>query len=106
MSIRFGPVLIFMAAVLVLAQGCAGPVRQEAVPPAITTQAQIPGLEAVRYRIGFDHEAIERETIESLRREQAYRAASGHRGPLPPTAFLAISGGGDNGAFGLSLIHI
>jgi hypothetical protein len=105
MSIRLGPVLIFMAAVLVLAQGCAGPVRQEAVPPAMTTQAQIPGLEAVRYRIGFDHEAIERETIESLRREQAYLAASGHRGPLPPTAFLAISGGGDNGAFGTGLLN-
>jgi hypothetical protein len=105
MSIRLGPVLIFIAAVLVLAQGCAGPVRQEAVPPAMTTQAQIPGLEEVRYRIGFDHEAIERETIDSLRREQAYLTASGHRGPLPPTAFLAISGGGDNGAFGTGLLN-
>ncbi len=104
MSIRSGPLLIFMAAAMVLAQGCAGPVRLEAVPPAMTAQAQIPGLEGVRYRIGIDHEAIERETIDSLRREQTYRAASGQGGPLPPTAFLAISGGGDNGAFGAGLL--
>ncbi|MBP8290722.1 MAG: patatin-like phospholipase family protein [Chromatiaceae bacterium] len=105
MRLRLDPVLIFMAAVLLLAQGCAGPVRKEAVPSAMTAHAVIPGLEDVRYRIGIDNEAIERETIDSLRREQAYLAASGQRGPLPPAAFLAISGGGDNGAFGTGLLN-
>jgi len=105
MRFRLDPVLIFMATVLFLAQGCAGPVRQAAVPPAMTAQAVIPGLEEVRYRIGIDNKAIERESIASLRREQAYRAASGQRGPLPPAAFLAISGGGDNGAFGTGLLN-
>jgi hypothetical protein len=104
MKPRLDPVLIFMATVLLLlAQGCAGPVREAAVPPTMTAQATIPGLEEVRYRIGIDNEAIERESIASLRRELAYLAASGHRGPLPPAAFLAISGGGDNGAFGTGL---
>ena len=105
MRFRLDPVLIFMVAALLLAQGCAGPVRQAAVPPAMTEQAVIPGLEEVRYRIGIDNEAIERETLASLRRELDYRAASGQRGPLPPVAFLAISGGGDNGAFGTGLLN-
>jgi hypothetical protein len=106
MKPRLDPVLIFIATVLLLlAQGCAGPVRQAAVPPTMTAQATIPGLEEVRYRIGIDNEAIERESIASLRREQAHLAASGQRGPLPPVAFLAISGGGDNGAFGTGLLN-
>ena len=106
MKPRLDPDLIFMATVLLLlAQGCAGPVREAAVPPTMTAQATIPGLEEVRYRIGIDNEAIERESIASLRRELAYLAASGHRGPLPPAAFLAISGGGDNGAFGTGLLN-
>ena len=105
MRFRLNPVLIFMATMLLLAQGCAGPVRQAAVPSAMTAQAAIPGLEDVRYRIGIDNKAIERESIASLRREQAYRTASGQRGPLPPVAFLAISGGGDNGAFGTGLLN-
>ncbi len=105
MRFRLDPVVILLATAILLAQGCVGPVRQEAVPSDLTAQAVIPGLEGVRYRIGIDTEAIERETIDSLRREQAYRAASGQRGPLPPVAFLAISGGGDNGAFGTGLLN-
>ena len=41
---------------------------------------------------------LARVGIESFRREKAYLANSGHTGPLPPANFLAISGGGDNGA--------
>ena len=28
----------------------------------------------------------------------------GHQGPLPPATALAVSGGGDNGAFGAGLL--
>ena len=35
---------------------------------------------------------------------EAYLAAQGHTGPMPPAAYLAISGGGDNGAFGAGLL--
>jgi uncharacterized lipoprotein YajG len=84
MRFRLDSVLIFMAAVLLLAQGCAGPVRQEAVPPAMTAQAQIPGLEEVRYRIGFDTRPSSARRLIPLRREQAYLAASGQpRSPAP-----------------------
>ena len=99
--------LLSLAAVLLLFQGCATPPRQPAVPEKLQNQAQIPGLENIRYRIGNPDDLTEmaREGMESVKREQAFLAASGHSGPLPPAAFLAISGGGDNGAFGAGLLN-
>jgi hypothetical protein len=96
--------LIAMTAAL-LAQGCAGPVRKDAVPAAFTDQAVIPGMAEVRYRVGIDTDALQREGIDSVRREQALLASAGHRGRLPPAIFLAVSGGGDNGAFGAGLLN-
>ncbi len=99
--------LLSLAAVLLLFQGCATPPRQPAVPEKLQNQAQIPGLENIRYRIGNPDDLAEmaREGMESVKREQAFLAASGHQGPLPPAVFLAISGGGDNGAFGAGLLN-
>jgi hypothetical protein len=34
----------------------------------------------------------------------AWLARTGHKGPLPPVNFLAVSGGGDDGAFGAGLL--
>jgi hypothetical protein len=95
--------IVLTAAVLV--QGCGGPMRKDAVPSALTGQAVIPGMSEVRYRVGIDTEALQREGIASVRREQAYLASVGHRGDLPPAVFLAVSGGGDNGAFGAGLLN-
>jgi Patatin-like phospholipase len=99
--------LLSLAAVLLMFQGCATPPRQPAVPEKLQNQAQIPGLEKVRYRIGNPDDLAEmaREGMESVKREQAFLAASGHQGPLPPAVYLAISGGGDNGAFGAGLLN-
>ena len=99
--------LVSLATVLLLLQGCATPTRQPAVPEKLQNQAQIPGLENIRYRIGNPDDLAEmaREGMESVQREQAFLAASGHQGPLPPAVFLAISGGGDNGAFGAGLLN-
>jgi hypothetical protein len=58
----------------------------------------------VRYRIGLDDKAFAREGVASIERERAYRSASGPNVTLPPAALLAVSGGGDNGAFGAGLI--
>jgi predicted acylesterase/phospholipase RssA len=41
---------------------------------------------------------------EAMRRERAWLDRTGHRGPLPPASYLAISGGGDSGAFGAGLL--
>lgn len=69
-------------------------------------QAQVPGLPDVRYRIGIakDMTAMAQEGLESYRLEQVQLAASGPSGQLPPAALLAVSGGGDNGAFGAGLL--
>jgi hypothetical protein len=96
--------LIAITAAL-LAQGCAGPMRKDAVPAAFTEQAVVPGMAGVRYRVGIDTETLQREAIDSVRREQAHLASTGHRGGLPPAVFLAVSGGGDNGAFGAGLLN-
>ncbi|MCG7588638.1 patatin-like phospholipase family protein [Photobacterium sp. OFAV2-7] len=85
--------------------GCAGVSRQEAVPKYLTTQAVVPGMENVRYRVGIDTEAIIKDGRESFWREMEYLKAKGHKGPLPPVNFLVISGGGDHGAFGAGLLN-
>lgn len=100
---RADRVMAFIVAAVVLA-GCAGPVRKDAVPEDLTTQAVVPGLADVRYRAGIDRETLLKEGMASFRREQAYLKSQGHRGPLPPAIFLAVSGGGDNGAFGAGLL--
>jgi len=43
--------------------------------------------------------------MELLRLEQTYLEANNQVGQLPPAFFLAISGGGDNGAFGAGLLN-
>lgn len=45
------------------------------------------------------------ELIESARREREFRTSSGQTGPLPVAEFLAISGGGANGAFTAGLLN-
>ena len=100
---RADPVILSVLAAAVLL-GCAGPARKAAVPEALTTQAVVPGLPDIRYRAGMDVEAMMREGIQSFEREQAHHESQGHSGPLPPAVFLAISGGGDNGAFGAGLL--
>jgi hypothetical protein len=100
--------LRFVAVILVLVtatlQGCAGPNRLPAVPPELQGKAVIPGLPEVRYRPGFDTEKLTQEGEEVNRRELAWRSEQGLSGPPPPSYFLAISGGGDNGAFGAGLL--
>jgi len=103
MTLSLRAVAIVMMVALI--QGCAGPVRRAAVPPTLTAQAVIPGLEDVRYRVGLDTVALQREALVSVQRELAERAAHGHRSPLPPAVFLAVSGGGDDGAFGAGLLN-
>ena len=99
----FSVILVIFAMAL---QGCATPARQAAVPMGMEDQAQVPGLSGVRYRAGNakDMAAFTEEAVGSYKREQEQLAASGLSGQLPPADFLAISGGGDNGAFGAGLL--
>jgi predicted acylesterase/phospholipase RssA len=60
----------------------------------------------IRYRVGDPrHEAaLAQEFVQAWKRERDHLASRGYRGSLPPTTFLALSGGGDNGAFGAGLL--
>ena len=88
--------------------GCAL-TRGDAVPVDLGHEAHVPlaGIEGpIRYRVGDveDHAALADEFVRSWQREHAY-LASQEEAPLPATAFLALSGGGDNGAFGAGLLN-
>jgi hypothetical protein len=92
------------AAVLALAQllaGCALTDRVTAVPASGTRQATIPGIPNARY-YGGDTAALMAE-FERRHEREAADARSEHR-VLSSTNYLAISGGGDNGAFGAGLL--
>ncbi len=88
-----------------LLAACAAPARLSAVPDDRTTQAVIPGIPAARFWVDREMEPFLQEGLRSFEREQAYLASTGHSGSLPPVSFLAVSGGGDNGAFGAGLLN-
>ncbi len=96
--------LLSLAALMLVAPGCSHPERQVAVPEDLTTKAVIPGIPGARYWTHFDNEAMLRDGLAGLEQERAFLARSGHKGRLPPAIFLAVSGGGDNGAFGAGLL--
>lgn len=102
-ALRLSAVLLAVAMQLPLS-ACSLPERLIAVPQPLTTKANISDLSGVRFWIKGDPEPLIREAIASFRKEQQFLAQSGHTGPLPPVNFLAISGGGDNGAFGAGLL--
>jgi predicted acylesterase/phospholipase RssA len=96
--------LIFAA---LLAHGCATATRRQAVPADEQTTATVAGFPyGIRYypRDAARLDVFKKDFVESWARERAYWLTHGHTGPLPPAAYLAISGGGDNGAFGAGLL--
>jgi hypothetical protein len=89
-------------AVALLLVGCTSPVRQPGVPLDLTAKAIPYGMPAnIRFWPTIDTEAIVAEGFAAVRREQAVLKSA----TLPPANFLAISGGGDNGAFGAGLLR-
>jgi hypothetical protein len=83
---------------------CSSPDRLSAVPKDLEMRAEVPGLRDIRYFAPQHGQAAVADAVEALRREHAALAANGHRGPLPPMSFLAISGGGEDDAFGAGLL--
>jgi predicted acylesterase/phospholipase RssA len=82
---------------------CSATRRLPAVPPTTVARAR-PPVDNVRFVLGLDFDKFADEYLLSLQREMTYLASMEHKGPLPATSFLAISGGGGNGAFGAGLI--
>ena len=80
------------------------PRRRPPVPPELTAHAVIPGIPGARYVVGVDIEPFVQGVLAARQREVEFLARSGHTGPLPSMDMLAISGGGDAGAFAAGLL--
>ena len=97
-------VVLLSTALLFLLQGCGTLNHLAAVPAKDTIRAKIPGIPNARFWVDADLNPLIREDIKELEREDVEWAHEGHYGPLPPASYLAISGGGDDGAFGAGLL--
>ena len=83
--------------------GCSLPERGPAVPTGRTREASVLGLANERFFPALDIAPLEQEFFRATAR---LAAAHGVKTPLdlPQLQFLAISGGGENGAFGAGLL--
>jgi predicted acylesterase/phospholipase RssA len=101
--------LIFILTIsVVILQGCAARRRLPAVPDALDEKAYVPGMNtSIRYfpRDPVHVQSFIEDYLTSLQIEQLDFAKQGQMGPLPPSAMLAISGGGDNGAFAAGFLN-
>jgi predicted patatin/cPLA2 family phospholipase len=90
---------------LMLLAGCSGPGREPPAPRELSEQITVLGIPNARFWPDTQGAALLREAQASLQLER--RAAGlppGSTEGLPPANFLAISGGGDNGAFASGLL--
>ncbi len=74
------------------------------MPPQDEAETAVLGLSDIRYWGDVASPAILAEGKAAYDRELAVYRSSGNTGPLPPASYLAISGGGENGAFGAGLL--
>jgi len=94
--------LTFLALLVMLVQGCATLRTQAPLPAVLENEVRIPGFpEDVRAWADQPSKSLTRSAIESLQEE---RQAYGEGNLKKPVAFLALSGGGDNGAFGAGVL--
>ncbi len=97
------PFLLCVAVLLGMFQGCSLK-RLPAVPEDSASFATVSGLPNARFFPLGDLSPFLTEALAALERERVYLGTSGQGTEMPPVNFLAISGGGDNGAFGAGLL--
>jgi len=97
-------ILVLLSLALMVVSGCSKPHRVQAVPEDLYTDAVVPGMPEIRYFVDEDPKPIVRVAVEAAKREKEHLASKGMSGPLPRAYLLAISGGGDKGAFGAGLL--
>ena len=88
---------------------CSALERDAPMPAALADQVTVLGIQNARFWPDTQGEALVREGVQALERERttAGMTGSSNGGPtagLPPAYFLAVSGGGDDGAFGAGLL--
>jgi predicted acylesterase/phospholipase RssA len=93
-----------MAALCLFVAACM-PTRLPAVPDNDEDRdIAVDGMSDIRYWGDESTPQMLQEGLDAYNREVAARAAAGERGPLPPAEILAVSGGGEDGAFGAGLL--
>jgi hypothetical protein len=91
--------------VAVLLTRCSSLERGAPMPRTLADNATVLGIPNARFWPDTQGEALIREAMQALERERAAAGiANGTTRGLPPAYFLAISGGGDDGAFGAGLL--
>jgi predicted acylesterase/phospholipase RssA len=96
--------ILVLAAAGMGATGCSTPQRLPAVPSASALEVG-EAFGPVRFLVSRETDSMAAEARSALAKEQAWLASQGKTGELPPAYFLAISGGGDNGAYGAGFLN-
>jgi predicted acylesterase/phospholipase RssA len=87
-----------------LATACSPLPRLHAVPSNEAANASVLGLDDIRYWGDVESPELVKDGTDAYYRELAEFRREGHVGPLPAANYLAISGGGEDGAFGAGLL--
>ena len=104
--LRLASLVLLSVGLLVAA--CSHPERGPAVPRADTTRALPLGIPNARFFADGDTGVMIQEGMRSFDREVATLRAEGKnptRTKPPPAYYLAVSGGGDNGAYSAGLLN-
>ena len=97
---RYLLILASLTALVFLSQGCVSLQVRYPLPEHLLDQAQVADLPGIRAWGDTLSESLEKSAIESIRQEMA-----ANHGKLEPEAnFLALSGGGGDGAFGAGIL--
>ncbi len=92
-------------AVMFFVPGCGAPKRGEVVPLEFQDSAEVADLGPGVRKWGSDlNPAFQAVLFRSVERERAWLGLTPDDHAMPPAEFLAISGGGANGAFGAGLM--
>src|ERR1700740_2781542 len=92
---------LFVLLIFVAVEACTQLGRLQAVPVADTDRARIADISEARF-FASDTAALDAFGRRLYERENRYYSSFGQQ--MPPEYLLAISGGGDNGAFGAGLL--
>ncbi len=101
---RSRTVLLVALAVTSMLVGCAALPRLPAVPQPLTTRAVTPSVRDSRYWPDIDPSPLLIDSLLSADRALSALNKEAEDGRWPPLNLLALSGGGDAGAFGAGLL--
>ena len=97
---HYSLILALLTALVFLSQGCMALHVRQPLPEHLMDQAEVADLPGIRAWGDTLSESLEKSAIESIRQEMA-----ANHGKLEPEAnFLALSGGGGDGAFGAGIL--